>query len=188
MGAGVLNSTQREECSTSRTTTLPTVIVVDDEPDFRAILQTRLGAEGWRVLQAGDVAGLYELLEENEPDVLVLDHSLPGITGIDAAKVLLRNHFSRPVVIFSAYLTPELKQIVPRARPACGRQDQHGGARRHLLRAARARPAFAPPLTERACGQIVPVRGTGSERGLAQTPAASRALGPTAVPGTRAQL
>ena len=90
--------------------TVPTLVVVDDEPDFRAILQTRLGAEGWRVLQAGDVAGLYELLEENEPDVLVLDHSLPGITGIDAAKVLLRNHFARPIVIFSAYLTPELKQ------------------------------------------------------------------------------
>ena len=89
---------------------VPPLIVVDDEPDFRAILQTRLGAEGWHVLQAGDVAGLYELLEENEPDVLVLDHSLPGITGIDAAKVLLRNHFARPIVIFSAYLTPELKQ------------------------------------------------------------------------------
>ena len=89
---------------------VPTLVVVDDEPDFRAILQTRLGAEGWRVLQAGDVAGLYELLEENEPDVLVLDHSLPGITGIEAAKVLLRNHFARPIVIFSAYLTPELKQ------------------------------------------------------------------------------
>ena len=89
---------------------IPTLIVVDDEPDFRAILQTRLGAEGWRVLQAGDIAGLYELLEEYHPDVVVLDHSLPGITGIDAAKVLLRNNFDRPIVIFSAYLTPELKQ------------------------------------------------------------------------------
>ena len=88
----------------------PTLIVIDDEPDFRAILQTRLGAEGWRVLQAGDIAGLYELLDENEPDVLVLDHSLPGITGIDAAKVLLRNRFEPPIVIFSAYLTPELKE------------------------------------------------------------------------------
>ncbi|MGZ8693951.1 MAG: response regulator [Gaiellaceae bacterium] len=88
----------------------PTLIVIDDEPDFRAILQTRLGAEGWRVLQAGDIAGLYELLDENEPEVLVLDHSLPGITGIDAAKVLLRNRFEPPIVIFSAYLTPELKE------------------------------------------------------------------------------
>ncbi|HEU5212360.1 MAG TPA: response regulator transcription factor [Gaiellaceae bacterium] len=89
----------------------PTVIVVDDEPDFLAILQTRLGAEGWRVLQAGDVAGLYDLLEENEPDVLILDHSLPGITGVAAAKVLLRNDFAAPIVIFSAYLSPDLTQV-----------------------------------------------------------------------------
>src|SRR3954468_9234714 len=109
MGASLWNSTQGVVLDPPRNVT-PTLIVIDDEPDFRAILQTRLGAEGWHVLQAGDVAGLYELLDENEPDVLVLDHSLPGITGIDAAKVLLRNQFEAPIVIFSAYLTPELKE------------------------------------------------------------------------------
>jgi DNA-binding response OmpR family regulator len=99
----MFDPTPRSDC--------PTVVVVDDEPDFLAILQTRLGAEGWRVLQASDVAGLYELLEENEPDVLILDQSLPGITGVEAAKVLLRNDFNAPIVIFSAYLSPELKLV-----------------------------------------------------------------------------
>jgi CheY-like chemotaxis protein len=39
----------------------------------------------------------------------VLDHSMPGITGLDAARILLRNGFSTPIVLFSAYLSPELK-------------------------------------------------------------------------------
>ena len=50
------------------------------------------------------------MLDETEPDVLVLDHSMPGITGLDAARVLLRNGFTAPIVLFSAYLSPELKQ------------------------------------------------------------------------------
>ena len=37
--------------------------------------------------------------------------SLPGVTGVEAAKVLLRNDFQAPIVIFSAYLSPDLKQI-----------------------------------------------------------------------------
>ena len=119
-----MNSTQREECSTGRTTTVPTVIVVDDEPDFRAILQTRLGAEGWRVLQAGDVAGLYELLEENEPDVLILDHSLPGVTGVDAAKVLLRNDFNGADRDLLGVPVAGAQADLPRARPPPGRQDR----------------------------------------------------------------
>jgi CheY-like chemotaxis protein len=86
-----------------------TILIVDDEPGFREMLQHRLAAEGWQVLQAATVAELFPLLEETPPDVLVLDHSMPGITGLDAARILVRNGFEPPIVLFSAYLTPELK-------------------------------------------------------------------------------
>jgi CheY-like chemotaxis protein len=87
----------------------PTILLVDDEPGFREMLQHRLAEEGWQVLQAATVAELFPLLEETPPDVLVLDHSMPGITGLDAARILVRNGFEPPIVLFSAYLTPELK-------------------------------------------------------------------------------
>jgi CheY-like chemotaxis protein len=86
-----------------------TILIVDDEPGFREMLQHRLATEGWQVLQAATVAELFPLLEETPPDVLVLDHSMPGITGLDAARILVRNGFEPPIVLFSAYLTPELK-------------------------------------------------------------------------------
>ena len=86
-----------------------TILIVDDEPGFREMLDHRLTAEGWKVIEAATVAELFPILEETPPDILVLDHSMPGITGLDAARVLVRNGFDKPIVLFSAYLTPELK-------------------------------------------------------------------------------
>jgi CheY-like chemotaxis protein len=86
-----------------------TILIVDDEPGFREMLHHRLSAEGWSVVEAATVAELFPILEETPPDILVLDHSMPGITGLDAARVLVRNGFEAPIVLFSAYLTPELK-------------------------------------------------------------------------------
>jgi two-component system response regulator MprA len=86
-----------------------TILIVDDEPGFRELLQHRLAEEGWQVIQAATVAELFPILEETPPDVLVLDHSMPGITGLDAARILVRNGFEPPIVLFSAYLTQELK-------------------------------------------------------------------------------
>jgi CheY-like chemotaxis protein len=42
--------------------------------------------------------------------VLVLDHSMPGLTGIEAGRILVRDGFPSPIVLFSAYLTPELRE------------------------------------------------------------------------------
>ncbi len=89
--------------------TPPVILVVDDDQWFREMLAARLSQEGWQVVEAATVAELFPLLEETPPDVLVLDHSMPGITGLDAARVLIRNDFDQPIVLFSAYLSPELK-------------------------------------------------------------------------------
>jgi CheY-like chemotaxis protein len=87
----------------------PTVLVVDDQPAVRELLEIRLRDEGWAVKQATTMAEAFPICEATPPDVLVLDHSMPGMTGIEAGRLLLREGFPSPIVIFSAYLTRELK-------------------------------------------------------------------------------
>jgi CheY-like chemotaxis protein len=87
----------------------PTVLVVDDQPAVRELLEIRLRDEGWAVKKAASMAEAFPICEATPPDVLVLDHSMPGMTGIEAGRILLREGFASPVVIFSAYLTHELK-------------------------------------------------------------------------------
>jgi CheY-like chemotaxis protein len=88
----------------------PTVLVVDDEQGFRDLLRNRFAAEGWIVLEAGSMAEAFPICRRMPPDVLVLDHSMPGLTGIEAGRILVRDGFTSPIVLFSAYLTPELRE------------------------------------------------------------------------------
>lgn len=61
---------------------LPTVLVVDDEPDLVELLQYALEAAGFRVVTASDgVAGL-AAAEAEKPDVMVVDIMMPRMDGV----------------------------------------------------------------------------------------------------------
>jgi CheY-like chemotaxis protein len=88
----------------------PTILVVDDEQGFRDLLRMRFAQDGWIVLEASTMAEAFPICRQMQPDVLVLDHSMPGLTGIEAGRILVRDGFGAPIVLFSAYLTPELRE------------------------------------------------------------------------------
>lgn len=77
----------------------PRVLVVEDEPAQREVLAYNLEAEGFDVFKAesGDEAMI--LFEESQPDVVVLDWMLPGISGIEVCRRLKSRAESRPVPI-----------------------------------------------------------------------------------------
>jgi len=82
----------------------PRVLVVEDEPAQREVLAYNLEAEGFAVARAetGDEALL--LFEEAQPDLVVLDWMLPGVSGIEICRRLKSNSASRdvPVIMLSA--------------------------------------------------------------------------------------
>lgn len=60
---------------------MPTVLVVDDEPDIRDILQLTLENSGFRVLTARDGAEALAAIEEAVPDAMLLDIGMPNVDG-----------------------------------------------------------------------------------------------------------
>jgi len=46
------------------------------------------------------------------PDVIVLDQMMPGLTGIETARRLRGGGFDKPIVLFSAYVGPDLQTAV----------------------------------------------------------------------------
>jgi DNA-binding response OmpR family regulator len=60
----------------------PDVLVVDDDPDFRAMLGYTLGAE-FNVRFATNGIDAIEQLATNPPDAMILDDLLPGVGGYD---------------------------------------------------------------------------------------------------------
>lgn len=82
----------------------PRVLVVEDEPAQREVLAYNLEAEGFEVFKAesGDEAVI--LFEESQPDVVVLDWMLPGVSGIEVCRRLKSRPETRstPVIMLSA--------------------------------------------------------------------------------------
>ena len=59
---------------------MKTLLIVDDEPVVRALVAASLEGE-WQVAAAADGTAALALALERQPDVILLDVSLPGITG-----------------------------------------------------------------------------------------------------------
>ncbi|WP_102107221.1 phosphate regulon transcriptional regulator PhoB [Oceaniglobus roseus] len=83
---------------------LPRVLVVEDEPAQREVLSYNLEAEGFAVSRAetGDEALI--LVEEDAPDIMVLDWMLPGVSGIEVCRRLKMRPETRamPIIMLSA--------------------------------------------------------------------------------------
>ncbi len=64
------------------------VLVVDDEPDLRELIEYNLIQSGHEVRTASDGLDAIECVQSHIPDLIVLDVMMPGLTGIQVAKRL----------------------------------------------------------------------------------------------------
>jgi two-component system, cell cycle response regulator DivK len=83
----------------------PTVLLVDDRPELLALHGACLHKHGYRVLVAEDGLTGLEYARTHQPGVIVLDHSMPGRTGIDVARDLKRDPETAhiPVLLMTAH-------------------------------------------------------------------------------------
>ena len=82
----------------------PSVLVVEDEPAQAEMLSYNLESEGFRVIRAGDGSEALLLVEEESPDLILLDWMLPGVTGLELARRLRKDELSRdvPIIMLTA--------------------------------------------------------------------------------------
>ncbi len=66
----------------------PRVLIVDDDPDFASIISTALGREGMLVRVVHDPTNLLSVLEEYQPDLMLLDVMMPMVSGFDVCRMV----------------------------------------------------------------------------------------------------
>ncbi|MCD1646506.1 response regulator [Marinobacter adhaerens] len=85
------------------------VALVDDHKLVRAGIKGLVNSlGGYRVVSEG-ANGLdaIEIVEASPPDILLMDVSMPGVTGIDAVKQIRQHNEKLPVLMLSMYDSPE---------------------------------------------------------------------------------
>ena len=78
------------------------ILIADDDPGMRTVMRKLAErAEGYELVgEAGDGNRLLELYEETRPDVVLMDVEMPGMTGIECAKVI-QDRNPRTVLVFA---------------------------------------------------------------------------------------
>jgi DNA-binding NtrC family response regulator len=83
-----------------------TIMVVDDDPDIRLILEDRLEALNYWVVTATNGGEALEKIAQEEPDLLFLDLQMPGMDGMQVLRKL-KGHSDLAIIIITAFGTIE---------------------------------------------------------------------------------
>src|SRR5258707_4672167 len=82
----------------------PLILTVEDEPRISRYLRSSLQMAGYDVLVAPDGVKALELVQENRPDLVLLDLGLPHMGGFDVLEHI-RRQFDTTVIVLTALET-----------------------------------------------------------------------------------
>ncbi len=79
------------------------VLIADDEKNMRWVLSEALAAEGYEVIQAADGKEALIAVEQQHPDLMVLDHKMPSPDGMEVLRKIRANGETFPVIMLTAH-------------------------------------------------------------------------------------
>ena len=88
------------------------ILVIDDEPSIRDLLDTLLRRKGYVVVLAESGRKGLELFRRERPDVIILDLNMPGMDGLTVLQDVRRLNPKQPVIILTGAGTAEAEQQV----------------------------------------------------------------------------
>jgi len=83
------------------------ILIVDDEEDVRALLSRMLKPHGFEVETASGPDDALKTLEAFQPDLLITDIKMPGMDGVELARVVKKLSPQTGVIVMTAYATAD---------------------------------------------------------------------------------
>lgn len=96
-----------------------TILIVDDNPAGRMLLAQQLEWLGHRVISAENPKTALEILESRQPDAVISDSNMPGMSGFELAKVLHERYPALPVF----GITADAREVVREDALEAGMRD-----------------------------------------------------------------
>ncbi len=62
---------------------MATILIIDDDADMTELIAFKLGAQGHNIVTAGDGEEGLEAIRDERPDLVILDHMMPLMTGLE---------------------------------------------------------------------------------------------------------
>jgi DNA-binding NtrC family response regulator len=101
-----------EPIEPSRRNVLAKVLVIDDEPNVRTLLDMLLRPKGYEVMLADNGRTGLRLYRREHPDVILLDLNMPKLNGMAVLKQIRSVDSKQPVIVLTGDASPEAEQQV----------------------------------------------------------------------------
>jgi len=79
------------------------ILMVDDQPGIRILLNEIFEKEGYQTFQAANGVNALQIVKEEVPDLVILDMKIPEMDGLEILKRIKRDDPKIPVIIMTAY-------------------------------------------------------------------------------------
>jgi CheY-like chemotaxis protein len=86
------------------------ILVIDDESSFRSILKEVLNQEGYEVNISPYIATAVSDALSGRFDLITLDLRMPGMDGVEIARLFYRQQVTTPVLVISGYLDDNVRK------------------------------------------------------------------------------
>jgi DNA-binding NtrC family response regulator len=136
----------------------PTILVVDDDPDFRELMAEILAAEGYLVRQAASAENALDALTTGPVHLVLTDQRMPGLDGLELTRRVRAASEPPEVIVMTAFGT--IPQAVEAVRL---------GAADYITKPLES-PAALRRLVRMVLGESVPANGVAPEEFLARDP------------------
>ena len=86
------------------------VLLIEDDPQIRMVYSFALAKAGYKVIEAADASIGWQRITESQPDVVLLDMLMPGLSGLEFLKQYdIKKRYPRvKVIAFSNIETPRV--------------------------------------------------------------------------------
>ena len=88
----------------------PSLLITDDDVDFRSTLRDVFEPRGFRTYLAGDGVEALEIVEREPVHLLLLDMHMPRLTGLETIRRVKQVRSLLPCILISAQLDDEITQ------------------------------------------------------------------------------
>jgi DNA-binding NtrC family response regulator len=94
---------------------MPHLLIIDDEPSTAWALAEGLTDDGYSIDTFRSAEEALQWLRDGHSDLVIADLNLPGMSGLELARKLRRGRRAQPVILVSAYGSPERLREFERA-------------------------------------------------------------------------
>lgn len=101
------------------------ILIVDDFPDYRKLLEGALKAEGFDVLTAADGSVAIQMAKSERPDLIILDIMMPDVGGPEVRIELMKDLSTKsiPLIFLTGLRPPSSKSTSSAGVKVLGKSD-----------------------------------------------------------------